>query len=228
MGARPGDAWLASRAVRPEPEVFDGVRASHRRLSITLDSVDDDTARAPSLLPGWTVGHVLTHIARNAESQERALLGALRGEVVARYPGGSAQRDADIENGARRPVGALVADVRATSARLESTWDELTDEAWEGHATFEGPERVDALPFARWREVEVHHVDLGLGYTSESWPAGYVRRDLAAKTMAWRARMPMGLTELPAAAQALSPASRLAWLLGRLDVDGLPAVREGW
>jgi maleylpyruvate isomerase len=214
--------------VRPEPEVFDGVRSSHIRLSSTLDVLDDDTVRGPSLLPGWTVGHVLTHLARNAEGLERALLGALRGEVVARYPGGSAQRDADIEQGSGRPVDVLVADVRVTSARLETTWDDMTDEAWDGQCTSDGPERVDSLPFARWREVEVHHADLGLGYTSDDWPAGYVRRDLAAKTMAWRARMPMGLTELPAAAQALSPASRLAWLLGRREVDGLPAVREWW
>ena len=147
---------------------------------------------------------------------------------MARYPGGSAQRDADIEQGSGRPVDALVADVRATSARLEATWDEMTDEAWDGQRTFDGLERVDSLPFARWREVEVHHADLGLGYTSEDWPAGYVRRDLAAKTMAWRARMPMGLTELPAAALALSPGDRLAWLLGRREVDGLPAVGQWW
>ena len=214
--------------MRPEPEVFAGVRASHIRLSNALDALDAETVRAPSLLPGWTVGHVLTHIARNAESLERALLGAVRGEVVARYPGGSAQRDADIEQGSDRPVDALVADVRATSARLEPTWDEMTDEAWDGHTTFDGLERVDSLPFARWREVEVHHSDLGLGYTSEDWPAGFVRRDLAAKTMAWRARMPMGLTELPAAAQALSPADRVAWLLGRREVDGLPEVGPWW
>ena len=214
--------------MRPEPEIFDGVRASHIRLSSSLDALDADTARAPSLLPDWTVGHVLTHIARNAESHELAMLGALRGEVVARYPGGSSQRDADIEQGSGRPVDTLVADVRATSARLEATWDVLTDEAWDGQCTSDGMERIDSLPFARWREVEVHHADLGLGYTSDDWPAGYVRRDLAAKTMAWRARMPMGLTELPAAALALPPASRLGWLLGRLDVDGLPSVQEWW
>ena len=214
--------------MRPEPEVFDGVRASHIRLSGTLDALDAESVRAPSLLPGWTVGHVLTHIARNAESHERALLGALRGEVVARYPGGSTQRDADIEEGSGRPVDVLAADVRATSARLEATWDELTDEAWDGHTSFDGLERVDTLPFARWREVEVHHADLGVGYTSDDWPAGFVRRDLAAKTMAWRARMPMGLTELPAAALALSPTDRLAWLLGRHEVDGLPEVGPWW
>jgi maleylpyruvate isomerase len=28
--------------------------------------------------------------------------------------------------------------------------------------------------FSRWREVEVHHVDLGLGYSPRDWPADLV------------------------------------------------------
>jgi hypothetical protein len=31
----------------------------------------------------------------------------------------------------------------------------------------------------------------------------------------------MGLTPLPAAALALAPSDRLAWMMGRVDVDGL-------
>ena len=32
-----------------------------------LAGLDDAGARSASLLPGWTVGHVLTHLARNAD-----------------------------------------------------------------------------------------------------------------------------------------------------------------
>jgi hypothetical protein len=46
--------------------------------------------------------------------------------------------------------------------------------------------------------------------------------------MAWAARRPMGLTDLPAAAQALPPNRRLAWLMGRLDPEGLPHVDQWW
>jgi maleylpyruvate isomerase len=39
--------------------------------------------------------------------------------------------------------------------------------------------------------------------------------------MLWRARRPMGLTPLPAEALALPPATRLAWMMGRVEIDGL-------
>jgi maleylpyruvate isomerase len=37
------------------------------RLLATAAALTDAQAREPSLLPGWTRGHVLTHIARNAD-----------------------------------------------------------------------------------------------------------------------------------------------------------------
>ncbi len=44
--------------------------------------------RGPSLLPEWSDGHVLTHLARNADSVVRRMEGAARGELVDQYPGG--------------------------------------------------------------------------------------------------------------------------------------------
>jgi maleylpyruvate isomerase len=32
--------------------------------------------------------------------------------------------------------------------------------------------------WTRWREVEVHHVDLGLGYAASEWPVAFVTRGL--------------------------------------------------
>ena len=77
------------------------------------------------------------------------------------------------------------------------------------------------LVFRRWRETEIHHADLGLGYEFSDWPADFVRIDLARMSAQWASRKPMGLTDLPAAALALAPPDRLAWLWGRLDIDGL-------
>ena len=37
--------------------------------------------------------------------------------------------------------------------------------------------RID-LPRRRWREVELHHVDLGLGYEPADWPPAFVERVL--------------------------------------------------
>ena len=82
----------------------------------------DDDCRAPSLLPGWSRGHVLAHWARNADGQTRMLQAAMRGEVAAQYPGGDAQRAADIETGAARPAPVILQDVRAALDRAEDAW----------------------------------------------------------------------------------------------------------
>jgi maleylpyruvate isomerase len=77
-------------------------RAAHVRLVARVEHITDEQVRSPSRLPGWTVAHVLTHLARNADGHVRRLEGALRGEYVPRYPGGPTQRDGDIDEGARR------------------------------------------------------------------------------------------------------------------------------
>src|SRR5580658_1203131 len=79
---------------------IDGCTASHRRLLATVDGLDEAGVRAPSRLEGWTVGHVLTHLARNADSHTRMLRAALRGESVEQYAGGAEERAANIEAGA--------------------------------------------------------------------------------------------------------------------------------
>ena len=50
-----------------------------------------------------TVGHVLTHIARNGDSFTRMMSAAIKGDVVTQYEGGHAQRSADIAAGADMP-----------------------------------------------------------------------------------------------------------------------------
>ena len=208
-------------------EALAGAVEAQGRLADTLAAVDDAAVGRPSLLPGWTVGHVLTHIARNADSHVVALEGGARGVVVDRYPGGPDQRNGEIEAGADRPAAELVADVLAASDRLATLWSELPDDVWERPGTSMGrSEPLASLPFRRWREVEIHHVDLGLAYGPADWPSSYVGLELRNAAMAWRAARPMGLTELPPAALALPPHERLAWLVGRLEIDGLPPVPQ--
>ncbi|MGH2475644.1 MAG: maleylpyruvate isomerase family mycothiol-dependent enzyme [Candidatus Limnocylindrales bacterium] len=195
-----------------------GAAAAHQRLLGRLDSLGEFDAREPSLLPGWTLGHVLTHLARNADSGIRMLDG------LEQYEGGAAGRHADIEAGAGRPAGDLVADVWASIWRLEQRWAQ--ERAWDGppaSATAGEVPRV-GLPFRRWRETEVHHADLGAGYTFADMPSEYVRLDLRLMEMLWKARQPMGLTPLPDAVLTRPPHERLAWLMGRVVIDGvLPA-----
>lgn len=199
-----------------------GAVSAHRLLESCLTGLTDDDARRSSLLAGWTVGHVLTHIALNAGSHLGMLEAANRGEVAAQYPGGRAQRDGDIESGASRSAEALVADVAAANSELEACWATMTAEGWMGQGeTASGPGAVADLPFRRWRETTVHHTDLGLCHGWAEWPADYVRLDLQRLTMVWDSRQPMGLTGLPAAALAVPENHRLAWLMGRADIDDL-------
>lgn len=203
-----------------------GCRVAHRRLLALLERVDDAVVGAATALPGWTVGHLLTHLARNADSFTGLFAAAARGEVGRQYPGGAAQRNGDIELGAARPAAELVADVERSVHELEQAWQDATPAVWASSgATVLGPAPLDDTPARRWREVVVHLDDLAPGFGGEpdpdAWPADFVRTELRRMTMLWASRRPMGLTDLPAAALAAAPAQRLAWLLGRAEIDGL-------
>jgi maleylpyruvate isomerase len=194
-------------------------QAAHTRLMVTLDGLNDEVARRPSLLPGWSVGHVLTHVARNADSHVRRMEGAIRDEVMDQYEGGYEGREADIEAGAGRSAPELVADVRASNAALEAAWDSLPDVAWSrfGRAVGGKLGPMDALPFSRLREVEVHHLDLGLDYGSTDWSDAFVSEEL-----------PRLLASLPD--RLADPAARrrlCAWLLSRSPEPGTMSI-EPW
>jgi maleylpyruvate isomerase len=184
-------------------------RAAHQRLLTTVRDLTDAQARSASRLPDWTVGHVVTHLARNADGHARRLEGALRGEDVPRYPGGHAQRDRDIEEGADRPAAELVADLTAAQGRLEDAWVRSAAAGWP-HAEFRAHDgyAVTESPVRRLREVEMHHVDLGMGYESSNWPQAYVEWEL-----------PEILATVPERLPASDDVRRLvAWLAGRGSV----------
>lgn len=203
-----------------------GATAAHAKLEAALADLTDAQVLAPSLLPNWTVAHVLTHIARNADSNVLMLGAANRGEIGTQYPGGFEQRNADIENGASRSAAELIADVAAANRRLEAAWAATTSDAWEGTGqTVVGPVPIGALPFRRWRETVVHHADCGLAgnaaFSWRDWPDDYVRLELQQMTMLWASRKPMGMTTLPTAALAVDDRHRVAWMMGRTTIDGL-------
>ena len=199
-----------------------GAAQAHGTVIAALHDLDDEQVRQPSLLPGWTVGHVVAHIAGNADGHRRMIEAAIRGEVAEMYPGGRKQRTNDIEAGAQRTAVELVAEVIDSAARLETAWARMRSNAWNGRGVMLGGEgRIAELPFIRWREVSVHHADLGLGYSWSDWGEDYVRLELVRLTMLWSSRKPMGMTDLPPQALSVSPHHRVAWLLGRAVIDGL-------
>ena len=85
-------------------EWIEGCRRAQSALLVDLEGLTDEEARRPSSLEGWTVGHLLTHIARNGDSVVRRLEGATRGEVLDQYMGGVDGRASEIEAGAGRPA----------------------------------------------------------------------------------------------------------------------------
>jgi maleylpyruvate isomerase len=190
---------------------IDALDASQRALDEHLAHAGDVDPAAPSLLPGWTIGHLLTHIARNADSMFRMA------EGLPQYWHGFESRTADIELGATRSWAELVDDVRVTNAAATAHLRAIAD--WSGEMlSIAGSRPKSFLPSIRQREIEIHRVDLGLGYGFADMPAAMVRTDLARMTMAWSARQPMGMTQLPRAVLALPEHDRLAWLWGRLDM----------
>ena len=64
--------WMPATLDRDLAGRRGGPRRLHRMLDEMLGAGRLD-APAPSRLPGWTVGHVLTHLARNADSMVRVL-----------------------------------------------------------------------------------------------------------------------------------------------------------
>jgi maleylpyruvate isomerase len=177
----------------------------------TVDGLDEAVVRASSRLEGWSVGHVLTHLARNADSHARMLSAALGGEAVEQYAGGAPQRAGAIEDGADRPVTELRDDVHRSVTELEATWAAMTPAAWDGYGLTHGrPWPCRTMPYFRWREVEIHHVDLGTGYELEDWPEDYVRREL-----------PLLLDTAPGRLTDPTQKRRLlAWLTGRAASPG--------
>ena len=197
---------------RPTKDV-DGCQAAHSRLAAAINDLPDAVVRQPSLLPDWTVGHVLTHLARNAEAMVRRIEAATRGERIDQYPGGARGRAAEIEAGADRPAHELITDVRNWAQRLDAVFGSLPDDLWNHQVrSLQGSEHpIAQLPFHRWWEVEVHLVDLGIGLTPDDWTQQLVDRALPWLIAGLRDRA--------------DDRSLMAWMLGRSSPPNLDPWR---
>lgn len=181
--------------------------ASHERLMASVATLSDHDVRRPSRLPEWTRAHVITHLARNADSFAWLFEGTHVGEHRQQYPE-PGMRDRDIEAGSLRSQSELVDDLSHANRRLEAAWSTLGDDQWtEVQSTARGPEEMREILFRRLREVEIHHVDLDVGYLPSRWPALYVEGELRRQ-----------LERLPDRADH---SSLVAWLVGRREVPEL-------
>ncbi|WP_190132449.1 maleylpyruvate isomerase family mycothiol-dependent enzyme [Streptomyces mashuensis] len=207
------------------------VREATARLLATVTPLDNAALSAPSRLPGWTRGHVLAHLARNAD----ALVNVLAGRPM--YPSAEA-RDADIERDAQLPAAELLAGLRAAADRfLEQA---ATPADWNRTVTLRNgvTDSAARVPFRRLAEVELHHVDLGLGYELEDVPADFTLRYTAflADRFSGHPDVPPMELDAPGAGHwrtggtegdplkvTGTPAALLGWLAGRRDGAELDA-----
>ncbi|MGA5409055.1 maleylpyruvate isomerase family mycothiol-dependent enzyme [Streptomyces lavendulocolor] len=200
------------------------VREATDRLLSAAAKLDDAAVAAPSRLPGWTRGHVLAHLSRNAD----ALVNVLRGRPM--YVSAEA-RDVDIERDAPRPLAAQLDDVRDSAARFGAEGEVPAD--WDRRVELRNgvTDRAARVPFRRLVEVELHHVDLGIGYELEDLPQEFTRREIAflADRFAGTPTVPptrllaageewrTGGGEGPGVTVSGPAADLLGWLAGRRD-----------
>jgi maleylpyruvate isomerase len=93
------------------------LRVETTRMLATVETFWDRDLTEVSSLPGWSWGHLLTHLARNADALGNLLSWARTGVETPMYRSKS-QRDDDINIGATRPGGVLLSDVADSAARL--------------------------------------------------------------------------------------------------------------
>jgi maleylpyruvate isomerase len=223
--------WLAS------------VGAATDRLLAASGALTDGQVREPSLLPGWTRGHVLSHIARNADGLGNLLRWARTGTQMPMYASQQA-READIEAGAGRDAAELAADVRNSAAEFAERAASLPAAAWTlpVKALRGGMFPASGILERRLSEVEIHHVDLGTGYQPADWPAEFVADALPRVAGSFCGRqdapscriLPDGRGEgfwigpADGGAEPLvvvgTACDLLAWLLGRAPGTGLRVV----
>jgi maleylpyruvate isomerase len=148
------------------------------RLVRTVDGLADTDWSAPSLLPGWSRGHVVAHLMLNGEALAGVLAGARSSGDVPMYPS-QTSRDQDIARHAAADPQVLRDRLMSACQLVDKAVEELPEELHgvrvrrtpDSAATFTAG-RVGEM---RLREVEIHHADLGLDYSWSDWPATFAR-----------------------------------------------------
>lgn len=119
----------------------------------------------PSRLPGWSRGHVLAHLSRNADALANLLTWARTGVEIRMYATPD-EREEGIRAGAHRELPEQLADLAASGARFRAAAEAVLP-ARRSVTVISGQGRqIPALevPWLRVREIWLHLVDLDLGY----------------------------------------------------------------
>ncbi|MGW3204733.1 maleylpyruvate isomerase family mycothiol-dependent enzyme [Streptomyces sp. NPDC001135] len=154
--------------------VEDVVR-SGGRLVRAAAGLSDAGLRAASGLPGWTRGHVLAHVVHSVD----AYVWLLRLARTGRAPGpraDAAALSAAVERDAALSADGLATRLRAALDRFAAQARTMPAPAWDLLVPALAGWRHPAwyLLLRCLRELETHHLDLGVGHGTERWPGRYV------------------------------------------------------
>lgn len=217
--------------------LLERITAATERLLVDAAALTDEDMREPSLLPGWSRGHVLTHLARNADGGVRLLGWARTGTPAAEYPS-LREREAQIEAGAGRSAADLIADLHASADAFAAQYALMPATAWQNtvHWTTGQRHRAARIADARLCEILIHHLDLRAGLTPDHWPADFVAHELNTVAAAFDIRddslsLRLHATDTGTQYEICADdgavvvhgrqASLLAWLMGRSPGDDL-------
>jgi maleylpyruvate isomerase len=175
-------------------------------LKATAGLTDDDL-RAPSTLPGWSVGNLVAHVAANADALLNLVTWAMTGVETPMYASPD-ERAEGIAKGDKISAAEAKAWLGASTARLAEGFASLTDAEWAHEVRTAQGRTVPAtvVPFLRSREGMVHAVDLDRGVTFADLPESFLDaliEDILAKRG--------NVTDLPAGPKP----DLAAWLAGR-------------
>jgi len=185
----------------------DACRTSHRQLLAALAPLTDGDFRTPSLLPRYSRGHLVTHLANKAKAHVAIFGGPAAGEIRQLHPTGY-DPDLAADVGAGRSASELCSDLAHSFELLEAAWDGLDPLMWDRQGIMAaGPRTMAEIVTHHLRNVEVHHVDLDIGYRVSDWPPILVEGELVKR-----------LRSLPNRADH---ADLLAWLIGRAPAPEL-------
>jgi maleylpyruvate isomerase len=150
-------------------ELQAALAAGQDRLRALLPALTEEAVRAPSALPGWSRGHVLSHIEGVGLALARQVRYALRGELIDVYDGGRPGRDAAIEAGQGRSAAQFRTALTDALDEVEASWSAVGTDDWGRPVRYRDGALLGA-GFAWWRELEIHTCDALLGPATTDWP----------------------------------------------------------
>jgi len=165
--------------IKDRAEMLTLIDDETERLLEGVARLDDAGIRRPSLLPGWTRGHVLAHLARGGDALRNLLTWGRTGVETPAYASQEA-RDKAIEEGSVRPAAELLADVSQSAAAFREAVNMMPEASWDAVVrALNIPEiPMEELVLRRLREVVLHHTDLDIGYRPADWPAAFAEMEM--------------------------------------------------